>query len=126
MFGIFPVLFFSGKEAPNIRKLRGQGSFGGVVWEGAFWRNFLCLRPLGDSGNFCLRHLWDLWMPHLKCLVFHCGRQKSDNISAIEMLHQMSVCVLVVALEAGADRPMVCQTHLKGGKRPPPPRFQPY
>ena len=36
-------------------------------------------------------------MPHLKCL-FHCGRQKCDNTSAIKMLHQMSVWVVVVAI----------------------------
>ena len=36
-------------------------------------------------------------MPHLKYL-FHCGKQKRDNTSAIEMLHQMSVWVVVVAL----------------------------
>ena len=36
-------------------------------------------------------------MPHPKCL-FHCGRQKRDNTSAIKMLHQMSVWVVVVAL----------------------------
>ena len=36
-------------------------------------------------------------MPHLKYL-FHCGRQERDNMSAIKMLHQMSVRVAVVAL----------------------------
>ena len=36
-------------------------------------------------------------MPHLMCL-FHCGRQKRDNTSAIKMLRQMSVWVVVVAL----------------------------
>ena len=36
-------------------------------------------------------------MPHLK-RVFHCGRLKRDNTSAIQMLHQMSVGVVVVAL----------------------------
>ena len=49
-----------------------------------------------DHDNFCL-HLWELWMPHLKHL-FHCYRQKRHNISAIKMLHQMSVWVVVVAL----------------------------
>ena len=38
-------------------------------------------------------------MPHLKYL-FHNGRQKHDNtrLSAMKMLHQMSVWVVVVAL----------------------------
>ena len=38
-------------------------------------------------------------MPHLKRL-FHCGRQKRDNRSAIKMLHQMSVWVVVVVAAA--------------------------
>ena len=47
----------------------------------------------GVHDNFCL-HLWDLWMPHLKCL-FHYSRQKCYNTKAIETLHLMSVCVVV-------------------------------
>ena len=50
----------------------------------------------GDNDNFSL-HLWELWMPHLQYL-FHCGSQKGDNISAIKMLHQMPVWVVVAAL----------------------------
>ena len=29
---------------------------------------------------------------------FNCGRQKRDNTNAVKMLHQMSVCIVVVAL----------------------------
>ena len=36
-------------------------------------------------------------MPHLECL-FHCGRQKRDNISAMKMLHQMFVRVVVAVV----------------------------
>ena len=32
MFGLFPV--FGGEEVPNIKYLRGQGSFEGGVWQG--------------------------------------------------------------------------------------------
>ena len=37
-------------------------------------------------------------MPHLKCL-FHCGRQKRDNTNTIKLLHQVSIWVVVVALQ---------------------------
>ena len=50
----------------------------------------------GDNSTFCL-HVWELRMPYLKCL-FHCGRQKRDNISATQMLPQMSAWVVGVAL----------------------------
>ena len=39
-------------------------------------------------------------MPHPKYL-FHCGRQKRDNTSAIKMLHQMCVWVAVVVVALG-------------------------
>ena len=41
-------------------------------------------------------------MPHLNCL-FHCGRQKRDNASVIQMLHQMSVGVVSCCACTGAD-----------------------
>ena len=31
------------KDAANIKKLRGQESLGGVVSDGRFWQNALCL-----------------------------------------------------------------------------------
>ena len=49
----------------------------------------------GDNENVCL-HLWELWMPHLQSLSTVADRR--DNTNAVKMLHQMSVCVVVVAL----------------------------
>ena len=41
MFGFFPVFWLEGKEAPNIKNLRGQGSLGGGGSKKGVWGKIL-------------------------------------------------------------------------------------